>query len=35
MTTYETLSLLVQFGILHITNVTLTATIVVYLIIKK
>ncbi|WP_373895523.1 putative holin-like toxin [Virgibacillus sp. CBA3643] len=31
MTTYETLSLLAQFGLLQIANVTLTVTIVVYL----
>ncbi|WP_235793921.1 putative holin-like toxin [Virgibacillus salidurans] len=32
MTTYETLSLLAQFGLLQIANLTFVVTIVVYLI---
>ncbi|WP_235792270.1 putative holin-like toxin [Virgibacillus salidurans] len=32
MTTYETLSLLAQFGLLQIASLTLNVTIVVYLI---
>lgn len=35
MTTYESLSLLAQFGLFQIANMTLTVTIVVYLIKKS